>query len=90
MANVYINEEIAKALADIDDFIFDDNFVIQLWLEVIDTEKESGGTNGDLLLETLNGDSGNVELALAESIVAEKKLRVMVMCCQRLLMVGIR
>ena len=90
MANVYINEEIAKALADIDDFIFDDNFVNQLWLEVIDTEKESGGRNGNLLSETLNGDGGNVELALAESIVAEKKWRVMVMCCQRLLMVGMR
>ena len=69
MANVYINEEIAKALADIDDFIFDDNFVIQLWLEVIETEKESGGRNGDLLSETLHGDGGNVE-----SIIAEKKV----------------
>ena len=87
MANVYINEEIAKALADIDDFYFDDNFMNQLWLEVIDTEKESGGRNGDLLSETLNGDGGNVEL---KSIVAERKWRVMVMCCQRLLMVGMR
>ena len=57
---------------------------------MIDTEKESAGRNGDLLSENLNGDGGNVELALAESIVAEKKWRVMVMCCQRLLMVGIR
>ena len=89
MANVYINEEIAKALADIDDN-FDDNFVNQLWLEVIDTEKESGGRNGDLLSENLNGDGGNVELALAESIFTEKKWRVMVMCCQRLLMLGKR
>ena len=70
MANVYINEEIAKALADIDDFNSDDKFMNQLWLEVI----ESGGRNGDLLSETLNGDGGNVELALAESIVAENKV----------------
>ena len=90
MANVYIDEEIAKALADIDDFNYDDNFVNQLGLEVIDTEKESGGRNGDLLVETLNGDGGNVELALAESIVAEKKLMVMVMRCKRLLTLGIR
>ena len=41
-----------------------------LGLEVIDTEKESAGKNGDLLSETLNGDGGNVELVLAESIVA--------------------
>ena len=74
MAKVYIYEEIAKALADIDDFNFDDNFVNQLWLEVIDTEKQSGGRNGELLSETLNGDGGNVELALAESIVVEKKV----------------
>ena len=74
MANVYIDEEIAKALADIDDFNFDDNFVNQIWLEVINTEKESGGRNGDLLSETLTGDGGNVELALAESIVGEKKV----------------
>ena len=73
IANVYIDEEIAKALADIDDFNFDDNLMNQLWFEVIDTEKESGGRNGDLLSKTLNGDSGNVEPALAESIVAEKE-----------------
>ena len=76
MSNVYIDEEIAKALADIDDFNYDDNFVNQLGLEVIDTEKESGGRNGDLLSETFNGDGGNVEL---KSIVAERKWRVMVM-----------
>ena len=38
--------------------------------------------------ETLNGDGWNVVLALAESIVVEKKWRMMVMFCQRLLMVG--
>ena len=63
-------------MADIGDFTFDYNFMNQLWLEVIDTEKESGGRNGDLLSETFNGDGGNVEL---KSIVAERKWRVMVM-----------
>ena len=77
-------------MAVIEDFNFDDNFVNQLWLEVIVYEKQSDDRNGELGSETLNGDGGNVELALAESIVAEKKWRVMVMCCQRLLMVGIR
>ena len=69
---VYIDEEIAKAMLDINDFNFDDNFLNQQWLEVI--EKESGGRNGDLLSETLNGDGGNVVLALAESIVVEKSV----------------
>ena len=61
-------------MANINDFNFDDNFTNQIWLEVIDTEKESGGRNGDLLSENLNGDGWNVELALAESIVVEKKV----------------
>ena len=62
----------------------------QLELEEIDSEKESGGRYFDLLSKTLIVDGGNVELALAESIVVEKKWRMMVMCCQRLLMVGMR
>ena len=65
-----------------------DKFLNMQWLEEV--EKESGGRNCNLLSETLNEDGGNVVLALAESIVVEKKWRVMVMCCQRLLMVGIR
>ena len=38
MANVHIDEEIVKTLLGIDDFNFDDTFVNQLGLELIDTE----------------------------------------------------